>query len=143
VEPAKGLPESARESLDAVVAGRPLRLELALNEAARFRGLSGRRELAQDGGMLFVFPEAEPRAFVMRDCLIPIDIAFLSESGEVVAWHEMQVEPAQTPEWRLKRYASGRPARWAIELRGGSLRAWGLKAGDRVRLPASLKPRAS
>ena len=117
--------------------------ELALTEEARFRGLSGRGELARDGGMLFVFPDSSPRAFVMRDCLIPIDIAFLSESGEVVAWHEMQVEPADTPEWRLKRYASGRAATWAIELRGGSLRAWGLKVGDRVRLPQSLKRRAS
>ena len=46
-------------------------LELALDDASRLQGLSDRAEIAEDGGMLFVFPREEKREFVMRRCLVP------------------------------------------------------------------------
>ena len=52
------------------------KLELALDDEKRFKGLSDRKEIPKDGGMLFVFKRAEEREFVMRDCPIPIDIIF-------------------------------------------------------------------
>ena len=93
--------------------------------------------------MLFVFPEAAPRSFVMRRCLVPIDIAFLGPTGRVVATHEMQVEPYDTPEGELRRYSSGWPALAAVEFQAGTLREIGLEPGQKLDLPLDdLKARA-
>lgn len=119
-----------------MIKGETFTLELALDDASRLQGLSDRSEIAEDGGMLFVFPKEEKREFVMRRCLVPIDIAFLNAKGEVVWMHAMQVErDPDTPEYLLKRYRSHYPAQFAIELKEGSLRRLGLAQGDRIDLP--------
>jgi uncharacterized membrane protein (UPF0127 family) len=130
--------------LEVTIKGKVFRLELALDEDSRFQGLSDRAEIADDGGMLFVFPDADLRQFVMRRCVIPIDIAFLDADGAVVWMHAMQVEPdPNAPEYRLKRYDSHYPSQLAIELQGGTLRRLGLSQGDRIDLPlVDLKGRA-
>jgi len=121
------------------IAGELFELELALDPASRLRGLSGRREIARDGGMLFAFPDSRPLHFVMRDCPIPIDVAFLDEEGRIVAIHAMRPEAPRAPgeapaayEARLPTYASGAPARFAIEAAGGRLGQLGARPGLRV-----------
>ena len=44
--------------------------------------------------MLFAFPDARERQFVMRDCLIPLDIVFLDPGGRVIRTAHMPLEPA-------------------------------------------------
>jgi len=117
------------------IADKTFKLELALTPMARYRGLSNRASVAADGGMLFVFRYPEVQQFVMRECLVPIDIAFLDAKGKVVATHAMQVEPYDTPEGELKRYSSGKPAVMAVELQGGMLDKLGIKPGDTIELP--------
>jgi uncharacterized membrane protein (UPF0127 family) len=116
-------------------------LELAARDPMRMMGLSGRVEIAEDSGMLFVFPDAQERHFVMRDCPIPIDIIYLDSTGKVLAIHEMQPEPARGPtetadayEQRLKPYPSNGPMQFAIELRGGTTRTLGLRPGATIAL---------
>lgn len=128
--------DAAADTLDVTIKGETFHLELALDEASRFQGLSDRPEIPVNGGMLFVFKSAQPREFVMRRCLVPINIAFLDSEGKVVWMHAMQVESdPDTPEYRLKRYDSHYPAQFAIELRDGSLRRLGLQQGDHIELP--------
>ena len=121
------------------IVGQLFELELALDPASRFRGLSGRRSLPSDGGMLFVDPRSRRRAMVMRDCPIPLDVAFLDGGGRVVALHAMAVEPprgrdepAAVYEARLPLYDSGATAQFAVEVAGGRLRELGLQVGDPV-----------
>ncbi len=126
-----------------MIDGQSFELELALDDASRAQGLSGRASIATDGGMLFVFPEAEERVFWMRGCLVPIDIVFLGPGGRVVAMHRMQVESADTPDEAMTRYPSRYPAQFALEFAGGTLDRLALEEGDRVDLPlAALKARA-
>ena len=121
------------------IAGEPFELELALDGATRHLGLSGRLLIEPNGGMLFVSTVERPQAMVMRDCPIPIDVAFLDASGEVLAIHEMRPELPRRPaesqrdyESRLRIYGSGVPAGFAIETAGGRLGEIGLQVGDRV-----------
>ena len=121
------------------IAGEPFELELALDAVSRHQGLSGRVAIEPNGGMLFVNTVERPQAMVMRDCAIPIDVAFLDFSGEVVAIHEMRPELPHRPgesqseyESRLRVYESGAPAGFAIETAGGRLDEVGLQVGDRV-----------
>lgn len=123
--------------------GKPFVLDLALDDAARFKGLSDRTNIPADGGMLFVFPEAEVHDFVMRRCPNPIDILFLDPTGRVVMTHAMKPEPEGTREEDLLRYSSRWPVQFAIELRGGTLERLNLPKGAKIELPlAELKRRA-
>lgn len=125
------------------IKGETFTLELAMTPDARFQGLSGREEIAADGGMMFVFPAERELQFVMRDCLVPIDIIFLGPGGKVLAAHAMQVEPAHTPENELKRYGSNGKSPVAIELAGGSIERLGVEVGEVMDLPIrELKRRA-
>lgn len=128
-------PKPGDETITANIAGERFELELALTSAERFKGLSGRREIAKDGGMLFVFKDAAPRYFVMRDCRVPIDIIFIGPGGRIVKMHEMQVEPPDTPEHELTRYDSQWPAQFVIELKAGSIRRLALEPGHKLDLP--------
>lgn len=121
------------------LSGVAFELELAADPVTRERGLSGRDAIEPRGGMLFVFPDDSPRTFWMRDCKIDIDVAFLDRRGRVVATHRMRAESPRQPQedeaqylGRLRHYASREPARFAIELRAGTLAQLGLRAGSRV-----------
>ncbi len=137
------LPTEPQSVQSVELGGRVFHLELALDPQARFRGLSDRAELAEDGGMLFVFPQTQVQHFVMRRCLVPIDLIFLDPGGRVVATHAMQVEPYDTPEDRLHRYSSVWPAQFAIELKGGTLSQLQLQPGTKVPLPLDALKRAA
>jgi hypothetical protein len=137
--PALRCAQSEAAGVAATIAGERFQLELAADPATRFRGLSGRSRIAPNGGMLFAFRPAQPLAFLMRDCPIPIDIAFLDGAGRVLAVHAMRVEPPRAPgesggeyEARLPLYESGVAAQFAIEVAGGRLAELGLAPGDRV-----------
>jgi uncharacterized membrane protein (UPF0127 family) len=64
--------------------GVSLRLEYATTEAARERGLGGRTNIPADYGMLFIFPNSEKYGFWMKDMLVPIDMFWLNDQGQVV-----------------------------------------------------------
>lgn len=139
-----------KETIKVVISGETFHLEPALDDATRFLGLGGRKEIAKDGGMLFVFPYAARQSFVMRDCPIPIDIAYLDPAGRVVRIHEMVPEDPQKPgesdydyNERLHRYDSRFPAQFVVEVAGGRLREIGLGEGDLVKFDVQgLKARA-
>jgi uncharacterized membrane protein (UPF0127 family) len=132
----------APETIPVAIGGRTFTLEVAADEWTRMRGLSDRREIASSGGMLFVYPTHRPLEFVMRRCVVPIDLLIVADDGAVLAVHEMAVEPYGTPDPRLPRYGHESPARLAIELRGGTARALGVRPGVRVRF-LRPPPRAS
>ncbi len=133
---------SAPEGYERVeIGGRVFTLELVADEATRTKGLGGRTSIPEDGGMLFSFPDSAVRQFVMRDCLVPIDIIFLDADGLIVAMHHMPLdeprrdgESALDYERRLKRYSSRFNARYAIELRGGMLEELDLQTGQQIKL---------
>ena len=139
-------PEPLTESLDLTLNGQVFRLELALNHAQRYQGLSDRRSIGEDRGMLFVHRSAQVLQFVMRRCHVPIDLIYLDEHGRIVAMHAMPVvQPIGGNRWYDPRtsYSSHKYAQFAIELRGGTLPTLGLQVGDIIDLPLeALKARA-
>lgn len=127
---------AADARLPVEIGSKSFELELALTRQARYKGLSDRESIDEDGGMLFVFNAPEKLSFVMRRCPVPIDILFLDPAGRVVAMHQMQVEPdPDAPDDQLRRYTSKWPAQFAIEIKGGSLPDLDVKVGDKIVLP--------
>lgn len=122
-----------------VIKGEDFNLEPAVTPPKQAKGLGQRDSLEPDGGMIFFFPVPRRREFVMRDCIIPIDIAYTDDAGRVLALYAMEVEPPRAEdesqrdyELRLKRYPSRAPVRVAIEVAGGTWARLGLAEGDRI-----------
>jgi uncharacterized protein len=116
-------------------------LNIVADDKTRERGLGGVESLPEDGGMLFAFPDSKMRAFVMRDCLIDIDIIFLDSTGRIVAMHHMPIEEPKKPdetqiqyELRLKKYSSRFSAKYVIEILGGKLETMNLSEGQLIEL---------
>ena len=116
-------------------------LTIVADDATRERGLGGVTSLPEHGGMLFAFPDSKMRSFVMRDCVIDIDIIFLDSTGRIVAMHHMPIEDPKKPEesmmeyeLRLKRYSSRFSSQYAIEIRGGKLKEMNLMEGQQIDL---------
>jgi uncharacterized protein len=60
------------------------RVETAVSEAARERGLSGRTQLAAETGMWFVLPAPGLHGFWMQDMRFPIDLVWIQPDRRVI-----------------------------------------------------------
>jgi hypothetical protein len=128
-----------------VIGGKTFDLELALDANARALGLMNRASIADNGGMLFVFPDSGVmrQSFWMKNCLVDIDIIYLDPRGKITAMHRMKAEaPRRSDETeaqyeaRIGRnlYPSGYPAQFAIELKSGWLDQLNLKVEQQIEL---------
>lgn len=83
--------------------GRTVHLQLALTESERSQGLMHREKLEPDHGMLFLFPNAAPRSFWMRNTGIPLDLGYFDASGELLEVHALHPYDETGAESRNKR----------------------------------------
>ena len=102
-------------------------VEIADDNEERARGLMYREALADNRGMLFEFPDVEPRAFWMQNTPNPLDIIYIGADGKVVSIVE-NAAPFST-----EQRPSAGPAKGVLELRGGRAAELGLKPGDQIR----------
>jgi uncharacterized membrane protein (UPF0127 family) len=87
-------------------------------------------EIEDDQGMLFVFYDERVRTFWMFNTIAPLDIAFARMDGTIVQTWEM---PALTTHL----FSSIEPAMFALEVKRGTFERLGIKAGDRIEIPAT------
>ncbi len=107
-----------------------LMVEIADTEAERERGLMGRRSLAPNDGMAFVFDAPTDGGFWMKDTLIPLSIAFWDKRGRIVSILDMN--PCTTDPCRVFRPMTDYVG--AVEVRQGVFDFRGVDVGDRVEL---------
>jgi uncharacterized protein len=122
--------EGSRATIETDAGGVVVHLEVADTAAEREHGLMGRRELAGNSGMAFVFPEDTTAPFWMKDTLIPLSIAFYDDAGRIVRILDMQ--PCRRDPCPL--YKPHVPYRGALEVNLGAFRKWGVQVGDRLRV---------
>jgi hypothetical protein len=101
--------------------------EVARTPEDREKGLMFREELAGGRGMLFVFPDVQPRSFWMRNTLIPLDIAYMDENLLIVDIQSMEPQSEDLHE-------SARPAMFALEVPMGWFAGRGIAVGTVARL---------
>jgi len=88
-------------------------VEIADTPGARERGLMGRELPDDQTAMLFIFAEAAPRAFWMRNTPAPLDMLFADAEGRII--HIAR----ETQPFSDQHYASQGAARYVLETRGG------------------------
>ena len=109
------------------IAGQEIKVELALTEAEQNKGLSGRSELRDGEGMLFVFAKPGKYSFWMKDMNFPIDMVWLGEDLKVV-YIKKNADPKLYPET----YGPETDAKYVLEVVAGFSDKNNLKVGDSV-----------
>ena len=107
-----------------------VRVEIADDLSEQSRGLMYRTALAEDRGMLFVYPDEEELSFWMKNTLIPLSIAFIDSEGRIVDIQDMKPLDDDPPH-----YVSAEPAQYALEVNEGFFEERGVEVGDRANLP--------
>ena len=102
-------------------------IEIAETPEQRSIGLSNRRELPEDQGMLFIIP-TRGVGFWMKDTLIPLSVAFIGQCGEIV--HIADMEP-QTD----MLHHTDREYKFGLEVNQGWFPEHGIDVGSEVEIP--------
>ncbi len=117
---------------------RCMTVEVAATPASRARGLMFREHLADDRGMLFVFPRLYFWGFWMKNTRISLDLIWLDEHRRVVA-----IVPDVPPcvKEPCKTYQPMQKAMYVLEVNAGTAARWKLKIGDELtfELPDTVK----
>ena len=116
--------------------GQRICVEIADDDAERARGLMFRDALGRGQGMLFVFPDEQPRSFWMMNTRIPLDILYFDSERRLVS--ASQRTPPCRSSQRCPSYPSDGPARYVLELDAGQASALGVQRGDELRFSPGL-----
>jgi uncharacterized membrane protein (UPF0127 family) len=106
-------------------------LEIATTPEQQAIGLMHRDSMAQDHGMIFVFPDEIQRAFWNEHVHFSLDLIFLDSNGTIVSIKQLQA-------WSTDNVPSDAAARYAIELNAGVAQSVGLAVGTRLSIPSDI-----
>lgn len=109
------------------------RVELAEDGNSQAMGLMYRQELPTDSGMLFIFNEELPRAFWMKNTLIPLDILYFDRHKKLVS-QQLSVPPCKNTISTCPNYPSEKPAKYVLEINAGMSQKYGFKIGDELQI---------
>lgn len=106
-------------------------VEVANDHQSRAMGLMYRESMADDAGMLFIFPQPQPLAFWMKNTLIPLDILYFDQNRKLVSISE-RTPPCRNTTTRCPNYPSLKPAQYVLEINAGLSEKYGFKPGDEL-----------
>jgi uncharacterized membrane protein (UPF0127 family) len=95
-----------------LVGDKTLQIEIASTPPQRALGFSFRDFIPEDYGMLFVYEEPKILEFWMKNTRIPLDIAFISEAGEIKEIYALNVGD-------INLVKNKEPAKYALEVNQG------------------------
>ncbi|MDV6237476.1 DUF192 domain-containing protein [Leptospira ellisii] len=121
------------EKITIYVDDHPLLVEVVNTPADRAKGLMYRKHLAENEGMLFVFPEPDYLSFWMKNTWIPLSIAYFNADRRITDLHDMK--PNQTSEL----YHSSEKALYALETNQGWFAKRNIGKYGVLKLPDRIK----
>jgi len=102
-----------------------IRAEVAQTPDERATGLMFRQTMPAQDGMLFVFEQPATQCFWMKNTLLPLSIAFITDDGTIVNLDDMKPQT-------LDSHCSAKPVRFVLEMNQGWFAKRGLKAGTKL-----------
>lgn len=109
-----------------------IELELATSADQRTRGLMYRSALAENSGMLFVYPQPGNYAIWMKNMQFPLDLIFISERQRVVHIADNVPPCRQSP---CPIYRSEQPVKYILEVNAGYAKHHHIQVGTLIPLP--------
>ncbi len=107
-----------------------IQAEIADIPVLQGRGLSGRKYLAEDAGMLFIFDSPARYSFWMKDMHFPLDLIWIMD--EEVVDITSNVSPSSGPVLELQRYLPSKPVNYVLEVNVGMAQKCGVRVGDKI-----------
>jgi hypothetical protein len=102
-----------------------IKAEVAATNADRQQGLMFREKLGPNEGMVFVFDAPAGVCMWMKNTLVPLSVAFLSEDGKIINIEDMQPQSTES-------HCAKSPARYALEMSQGWFRQKNIKPGSAI-----------
>lgn len=118
-------------SASATVNGQKFQVLVADDPDERQIGLSEKKSLPQNQGMIFLMDKADYYSFWMKNMDFPIDIIFISGDRIVTIYSDQQ--PAKDNE-NPPTITSKEPADKVLEINAGLAKKHNLKEGDSIKL---------
>jgi uncharacterized membrane protein (UPF0127 family) len=100
--------------------------QLAQTPEQREIGLMFRASMPANEGMLFTFERPAQQCFWMKNTLIPLDAAFVDDSGAIVNIERMKPQT-------LDGHCSEKPVRYVLEMNDGWFAKRGIKPGYKLK----------
>lgn len=102
-----------------------LDVQVAQTPQERQIGLMFRKDMPQHEGMLFIFEQAAPQCFWMRNTLIPLTAAFVADDGTIVNLADMKPQTDDS-------HCSAKPVRFVLEMNQGWFAKRKIQAGYKL-----------
>ena len=99
--------------------------QLALTPEQRQIGLMLRKDMPQHEGILFVFEQTSQQCFWMKNTLLPLTAAFVTDDGTIVNLADMKPQTMDS-------HCSAQPVRYVLEMNQGWFAKKAIKAGSRL-----------
>ncbi|MCK6597082.1 MAG: DUF192 domain-containing protein [Bdellovibrionaceae bacterium] len=107
-------------------------VEVAVTPEQHAYGLMNRLSLPENGGMLFVFEEEQPRSFWMKNTFVELSIAYIDKEKKIIDIQDMKAVKSSLDD-NLPNYPSLGPAKYALEMGQGWFRKNNIKVGDKFK----------
>lgn len=102
-----------------------LNVEVAQTPEQHQIGLMFRKTMPTNDGMLFIFDHPDQQCFWMKNTLLPLSVAFISDDGSIVNIDDMKPQT-------LDSHCSTKAVRYVLEMNDGWFARRGIKAGMKL-----------
>lgn len=113
--------------------GHVFRIDVADSETLREKGLSGREKMAEDEGMLFVFPRTDRYLFWMKDMRFPLDFIWISGNKVVGTTQNVPAPPENMTDRNLQTFTSPEAFDKALEINAGIVGKLNIQKGNLIK----------
>jgi len=107
--------------------GQNIKMDVSDTDCKRELGLSGRKNIPDGTGMLFVFDEESSYGFWMKEMNFPIDIIWVDNDFAVTG-----IEKSLSPETYPEIFGEKYPAKYVLELPSGFSNENNIKVGNKI-----------
>jgi len=115
-----------------VAKGHKFLAEVARTPQEQALGLMHRQSLAKDRCMIFIYREAGNHSIWMKNCLISLDVIWVSENGTILELED-NIPPCSPMRGNdCPSYGGTVEARHFVEFPVGTIKRLGLRKGDRI-----------
>ena len=102
-----------------------IQAEVARTPDEQSTGLMFRATMGPNEGLLFAFEQSTQQCFWMKNTLLPLSVAFISDDGKVVNIDDMKPQT-------LDSHCSKQPVRFVLEMNRGWFAKRGIKPGSKL-----------
>lgn len=124
--------ETLFKQTTAVVNNSTFKLILAKSQKEKEVGLSEKKSLEQNAGMLFVFEKPDFYSFWMKNMKFPIDIIFIKDN-KIITVYQNAKPPINNENNSLTIYKPEEPVDKVLEINSGLSEKNNIKKGDEIK----------